>query len=240
MGWFDFLTKKGPSSDAIAKQVQKAKEPYAQPDYRRVAMDQLLKWDTDESLRGILDRFCVVVQSPHWDEEEKHWLVEEMVTRGDKVMPILQRFILERNEVNYALLAIKRIAKDQKIYRDLLILALNHRPPSDHRSVQGKQEIIAAMMELNDPSLEPLILPHLEDHSDDVQCLAISALAQSHSSEVKARLIDIIKNEDHSARVMRTAASVIAAQKFELPEGFQIAPILTEDYKVENGLLLHI
>jgi len=120
------------------------------------------------------------------------------------------------------------------------LYGLYRNPFTDDRSVQGKQEIIAAMMELNDPSLEPLILPHLEDHSDDVQCLAISALAQSHSSEVKARLIDIIKNEDHSARVMRTAASVIAAQKFELPEGFQIAPILTEDYKVENGLLLHI
>ena len=240
MGWFDFLTKKGPSSDAIAKQVQKAKEPYAQPDYRRMAMDQLLKWDTEQSLRGIMERFCVVVQSPHWDEEEKHWLVDELVARGDKTLPILKKFILERNEVNYALQAMERITKEKSAYRDILVEALKHRPPADHRSVQGKQEIIAAMMELNDESLEDLILPHLNDHSDDVQCLAISAVIKSHRPEVRDSLLKIIASEDHSARVMRTAAALICENKYELPDTLVLAPILAEDYKVEKNLLLRI
>ena len=62
-----------PDEKAIGKQVAKAKEPYAQPEYRRMAMEKLLEWDTQESLRGVLERFAVVVQSPHWDEDEKRW-----------------------------------------------------------------------------------------------------------------------------------------------------------------------
>ena len=36
-----------------------------------------------EALAAVLARFTVVVQSPHWDEEEKRWLVDELATRGE-------------------------------------------------------------------------------------------------------------------------------------------------------------
>ena len=81
MGIFGFFGKSAPSEKAIANQVQKAKEQYAKPEYRRVAMDKLLEWNTKASLKGLLGRFTVVVQSPHWDEEEKRWLVEEFVKK---------------------------------------------------------------------------------------------------------------------------------------------------------------
>ena len=112
MGLFDIF-KKTPNQSAIDKQVRKAKEQYAQSDYRRMAMDKLFKWDTDESLKGVLERFCVVVQSPHWDEEEKLWLVEEIVSRGDRMMPLLRTFILEKNEVNHALIACQKILNNK-------------------------------------------------------------------------------------------------------------------------------
>ena len=72
MGLFDIF-KSGPTSDSILGQIRKAKEVYAQPEYRRMAMEKLLKWGSEESLRGLLERFTVVEQSPHWDEDEKRW-----------------------------------------------------------------------------------------------------------------------------------------------------------------------
>lgn len=238
MGWLDIFGKKGPSEDAIAKQVRKAKEAYAQPDYRRMAMDQLLKWDTPESLRGILDRFTAVVQSPHWDEDEKRWLVEELVARGDKMLPILRRFILEKNEVNHALQTYRQIVKDDKVYGQMLIEALKNRPPSDHRSVQGKQEILAAMMELNTRDFDEYIIPHLEDHSDDVKCLAIDALAMSDKPEAREKIIALLSDDTHSARVLRAAAALAAAQKFKLG-ATELTEVLKEDFHIENGILVH-
>lgn len=240
MGLLDIFGKKGPSEEAILKQVRRAKEGYAQPDYRRMAMDQLLKWDTDESLRGILERFSVVVQSPHWDEDEKCWLVGQLVQRGERMLPILRRFILENNEVNYALQTFRQIVKDDDAYAALLIEALKTRPPSDHRSVQGKQEILAAMMELPSHDFDSLIAPHLDDHSDDVKCLAIQALSKSNKDEIKERIVAMLSDDSHSARVLRTAASVVQAQKFKVNDTLVLSEAVSEDFRIENGLLVRL
>jgi len=193
MGLFDIF-KSAPSSNAIANQVRRAKERYAQSDYRRMAMDKLLSWDTDEALEGILERFCVVVQSPHWDEEEKSWLVQEMVKRGEKVL-------------------------------------------SDHRSVQSKQEIIAALAELKTQSFDETLRPYLNDHSDDVQCAAINALASSGNEQTKSTLVDLLGSETHSARVLRCVASVISQKKFHVSEKNTLADVVKEDFRIEGGFL---
>lgn len=239
MGILDFFTS-GPSKDAILAQVQKAKEIYAQPEYRRMAMEKLLKWNTDESLRGLLERFCVVVQSPHWDEDEKRWLVDEFCKLGDKVKPILRDFILKKNEVNHALLAYRKIVNDDAAYKAILIEALKMRPPSDHRSVQGKQELIAAISEFDHNSFDDLLLPYLNDHSDDVQCAAIAALAASPNDEVKKSLIDLLKSEVHSARVLRSAAAVVAAQKIPVSDNVALSDAVKDDFMIKAGQLVRL
>src|SRR5271170_6675572 len=187
MGLLDFIKGK-PSPNAILSQVRKAKEVYAQPEYRRMAMDKLLKWGDDDSLRGILERFSVVVQSPHWDEDEKRWLTEELTKLGDRALPILREFILKKNEVNHALSAYRAIVNNDHAYEAFLIEALKIRPPSDHRSVQGKQELIALLSEFKEVPLADLLLPYLDDHSDDVQCAAIDALRAHLNDAVKQKL----------------------------------------------------
>ena len=117
MGLFDIF-RAGPSKEAILGQVRKAKEIYAQPEYRRMAMENLLKWGTAESLSGLLERFSVVVQFPHWDEEEKRWLVEELIKIGEQALPLLREFILKRNEVNHALLAFRKIVANDEAYKE--------------------------------------------------------------------------------------------------------------------------
>lgn len=238
MGFFDFF-KSGPSKNAILAQVRKAKEVYAQPEYRRMAMDKLIKWGNDESLVGLLERFCVVVQSPHWDEEEKRWLVEEYIKLGTKVEPILRDFILKKNEINYALMAYRQIV-DQRAYQQILIDALKSRPPSDHRSVQAKQEIIAAINELHDENFIDLILPYFHDHSDDVQCAAIDALSSHPPLKVTTSLIDLLKSDTHSARVLRAAANVLVTGKIPIGDNVKLSEVVAEDFAVKSGELVRL
>jgi hypothetical protein len=237
MGLFDIFKAK-PSKDAILGQVRKAKEVYAQPEYRRMAMEKLLKWGDDESISGLLERFCVVVQSPHWDEDEKRWLVEELVKLGQPVLPLLREFILKKNEVNHALLAYRNIVNDDQAYQVFLIEALQARPPSDHRSVQGKQELIALLGEFTAASLADLLLPYLDDHSDDVQCAAIDALASSSDEAVKAKLISMLASEIHSARVLRKAARVVCDQKMSVGQNIKLSDAVLEDFKISSGYLV--
>lgn len=238
MGLFDIF-KSGPTKENILSQVSKAKEVYAQPDYRRMAMDKLFKWGTKESHQGLLERFTVVVQSPHWDEEEKRWLVEEFIKIGDSMLPILHEFILKKNEVNHALLAYQKIATPEQ-YQQMLVEALKARPPSDHRSVQAKQELIAALGENPVPELKNLLLPHLNDHSDDVQCAAITVLAKVMDQEVKERLVELLSSEVHSARVLRTVANVIVNQRIALGDNVKLSEVVKEDFRIESGHLARL
>lgn len=237
MGIFDIF-KSGPSADSILGQVRKAKEIYAQPEYRRMAMEKLLKWNTDDSLRGVLERFCVVVQSPHWDEDEKRWLVDELIKLGDRAEPLLKEFIIKKDEVNHALLAYRKVAGDEN-YKKVLVEALAVRPPSDHRSVQGKQEIIAAMSEFEN-EFEELLVPYLDDHSDDVQCAAIDALATSNSPNAKVRLIELLNSDVHSARVLRRAATVIVNRRLPLGENVKLSEVVKEDFMIDDGHLVRL
>lgn len=239
MSLFDIF-KSGPTKEAILAQVHKAKEVYAQPEYRRMAMEKLLKWGTDESLRGLLERFCVVVQSPHWDEDEKRWLVDEMINLGDQAKPILREFILKRNEVNYALLAYRKIVADDNVYQNLLIEALNLRPPSDHRSVQGKQELIAAISDFEPAFFEEILLPYLDDHSDDVQSAAIDALSKSTNVKVATALVELLKSEVHSARVLRAAANVVSNKKIPVNENVKLSDVVMEEFMIEKGHLVRL
>ncbi len=239
MGLLDIF-KSGPTAEGILSQVRKAKEVYAQSEYRRMAMEKLLKWDTDDSLRGLLERFTVVVQSPHWDEEEKRWLVEELIKLKDRSKPILREFILKKNEVNHALLAFRKIVESDDAYKEILVEALNLRPPSDHRSVQGKQELIAAISEFEPQFYAELLLPYLDDHSDDVQSATIDALSKSDDCRVFAALKKLLESEVHSARVLRSAAHVIESKKIPVDSTLRLSDVVKEEYFIDNGHLVRL
>jgi hypothetical protein len=236
MGFFDFLKSK-PSKNAILGQVRKAKEIYAQPEYRRMAMEKLLSWGDNESLEGLLERFSVVVQSPHWDEDEKKWLKEEIIKLGKPVLPILKDWVLRKNEINHVVSAYRAIVHDDQEYKALLIEALKERPPSDHRTIQGKQEIIALLAELKDNNLTDIFLPYLDDHSDDVQAATIDAVQAINNDKIKDRLISMLTSDTYSPRILRKVASVICQQKILVGDK-KLCDVVLEDYKVQSGYLV--
>lgn len=238
MGLLDFF-KKGPSPDAIASQMRKAKEHYGQPEYRRMAMDKLLEWDTDESLKALLERWTAVVQSPHWDEEEKRWLVDEMVKKGERMIPILRDFLFEKNEVNHAIITLRRLVSDDQSYGKILIEALEKRAPNDHRSVQAKREIIAAIGDLNNKDLDTLFVPYLEDHSDDVQALVLESLSRTKDASIHEKMLKLLSSEEHSARVSRLAAKIVAEQKIPVAEG-ELSEAVREEFVIKDGFLTRL
>ena len=109
MALFGLLGGDKPTPKNISKLVNKVKERYAQPEYRRTAMEKLLSWSTPEALDAVLSRFTVVVQSPHWDEEEKRWLVEELAERGQPAKEALTRFLARENHIAFAAKALARL-----------------------------------------------------------------------------------------------------------------------------------
>jgi len=146
MAIFNFFSSK-PSSSAIEKQITKIKEVYGQSELRKAAMETLLKWNTQESIDGVVQRFDVVVQSPHWDLEEKKWLVDELVSRGEFAKKAIISYLDHSNSVGYAILALRRMVDEAELLA-IFSQALEKHSPEDYRFAQAKQELIIAIDEL--------------------------------------------------------------------------------------------
>jgi hypothetical protein len=240
MGLFGLFGADKPTPANIQKLVGRLREGYAQPEYRREAMEKLLAWGTPESLEGVCRRFAVVAQSPHWDEEEKRWLCDELAERGEPAREAIKRFLAKENAIAHASRALEKLESKERYTQDL-VEALTARPPEDHRSTQGKVELIAALGATQDPRVVEAILPYLDDHSDDVQCQAMDVLEQFAAVDAgKAalqRAVALVSDDARSARVLRHAAGLVARLHLPIDATKPLAPAVAEDYVVKDGTL---
>jgi hypothetical protein len=242
MGFLDGLFGGDKSSQKnIDKLVIRVKERYAQPEYRREAMEKLLALGTAEALTGVIQRFTVVAQSPHWDEEEKRWLVDELAERGEPAKLALRRFLKSADHIAFAATALGRLTQKDELVQDLMA-SLAARPPEDHRSTLGKTELVAVLADTGQVGVVLALVPYLDDHADDVQCAAIDAIERlwpnaSDRDAAKAKLQTIVTDDSRSARVLRHAANAMHRLGVEIDPTKALAPAVAEDFVVKDRKL---
>lgn len=236
MGLFDFFGGGKPNAKSIAKQKKRAKERYAQTDYREMAMEKLLEWGTAESLDAVLERFNAVAQSPYYDEQEKTWLSEKITELGEPGKQALVRFLAKSNEVAHAISALKNMCEANE-YHQFLVDALEKRPPEDYRSLQAKKELIKPLLESLTTENIDVLLPYLDDHNDDVQCAVIDAIVVAKASNLYPKLVEIIYDESRSGRVSRHAASSVSNENMKVDPRKALLPEVAEDFVVRDGRL---
>jgi len=245
MGLLDSIFGDKPTQKSIDKQVLRLKERYAQPEYRREAMDKLLSWGTPEAYAGLLVRFTVVAQSPHWDEEEKRWLVDELATRGEPAKLALQAFLAREDHVAFAAMALRKLSSSPEQWVQDMITALHARPAEDHRTTLGKAELVAQLKDGGGPEVVGAVLPYLDDHADDVQMATIDCIDHHHAgaddaakAQAAQRLRAIVADDARSARVLRHAAAAMARLKIAVDATRPLAPAVAEDFVVKDGALV--
>lgn len=246
MGFFSALFGGDKSSvGGVDKLVLRVKERYAQPEYRREAMDKLLALGTPESYAGVLKRFTVVVQSPHWDEEEKRWLADELATRGEPARAALKEFLNKEDHVAFAAKSLLKLSASKEAWLKDLLEALAARPPEDHRTSIGKAEMINQIKDGGDGTIVKAIVPYFNDHADDVQLAAFDA-AEHHavaaSEDDRVAMHDalraVIADDTRSARVLRSAAGCMSRMGVKVADTVPLPTAVAEDFKVSDGVLV--
>jgi hypothetical protein len=243
MALFGLFGSDKPTTQNIQKLVARLREGYAQPEYRRDAMERLIAFNTPEALLGVMQRFSSVAQSPHWDEEEKRWLVDELAHLGAAARAPLQLFLAKENHIAFAAKTLARLDSKDDYVSDL-IAALRARAVDDHRTSQGKAEIVAALGETGDARVVLAIEPYLDDHADDVQCVVVDMLekllakdAPNVDETVLAHFRAILADDTRSARVLRHTAGAVARLKLSVDVTKPLAPAVAEDFVVRDGVL---
>lgn len=214
----------------LEKAAKQVREAYAQPEYRRAAMDKLVEIGTEEAIAALLQRFTFNASGQIADESEKHDLVDQLATLGEPAKAPLMRFIRTEKNIAFPIKALLKILpKDEGIA--FLCETLKAYEPLDHRSTQAKATLVMSLSEVCGPEHAPVFVPYLDDHHDDVQFQAVVVLEKLKNPDVKDAIAGVCVGEAHASRVQRRAAQALADLKWPVKERYDaFNPELKRDY----------
>jgi hypothetical protein len=209
----------GPLSEKkIEKIVKLASNPFAQTDIRMREMHRLLEDGSDQALHGVLKRFSVNASGGIADEDEKKYLEDAVVNKGEAMLVSLRSYIQNEKQLSYALNAYKRIVGDEAATH-FFISVLNRHGPESYRATDAKLQLIWMLGgHLSDEEVLVCLLSFLEDHSDDVRWAVIDLLESAVDAQPEgAALIErcatslgqLLVEEVVSPRILQRAANIM-------------------------------
>lgn len=216
MGLLDVFKRGTP----VERALKDLREPYAQPDVRRAAMQKLLEIGTEEAYDALMVRFTFNSHGHIADESEKRELMDDLVRLGRPAVPAIQRYIKSNKQVSLPIRALSRILERAELLT-FLTETLTSFEPLDHRTTDQKRMIIDSLGDLASAAEAPLIAPYLNDHSDDVQMQAVEALDKLRNPETYDALAKICIGDAHAARIQRRAAMVLESAEHPVRGDFE-------------------
>jgi hypothetical protein len=235
VGIFDVLKRKSP----IEKLAKEVKEPFAQPEYRREAMEKLFKMGTEEAYQALLMRFTVSASGAIADEDEKRELVDRLVEVGEPALGPVKSFIKSQQKITFPVRALARMLPRQE-YVSFLMETLKQYDPLDHRSIEQKTTLLTTLGDQATPEQASLFIPYLEDHSDDVQFNTIVVLERLANPEAREPLAKVCAGDEHAPRIQRRAAEALHKLEWSVREHYdQFHPELKGEYLLgKKGVLV--
>lgn len=249
MGLMSLLGKGPLSEKKIAKISKLACNPFAQPDVRMREMQRLLDDGSDAALKGVLKRFDANAHGHIADEDEKKWLVEQVVERGEAFAAPLENYIRTSQKLSYALRAYTRL-KGSDAAVDFFVSVLEAYGPEDYRGLDAKLEIVWQLAEaLDNPRVLPALMPFIGDHSDDVAWAVLDLIDQAAdrnlvTSDVQAAAaaaLGIRVTDDATGpRILQRSAELLCKRSWSVPgdAADTLAPGLDDTYFLDKKRFL--
>lgn len=204
---------------SLQRTVDKALNKLAQQPDRWSAMEALRKDGTDEALYGLCRRFSVVSNKASEDEQEKQWVEEVLVGKGEVALGAIRRYLKNHAQLSFALKVLGQIVSRDKAL-EVIDELLAAEPPGYARDPERKLDVLRWLHEWSGGSgddMVPRVAPYLKDHAEDVRYFAAEALLRSDFKLVAPYLIAALINpEEEAGRLKRRLAEILAANKAPL------------------------
>lgn len=204
MGLKDLFSGGGNRSKSkVDKHVKVLTNPYTQSADRYHAMQQLLDDGSTEALVGLMKRFTMVATKSIEDEEEKGWAYRELSGLGTKVLPALEAFCIESDNVAWALRILEDVASEEQEWK-ILDAMLERHPPEYARDPKTKLQILTHVAEIDDPGVVEILLRYLADPDEGVRFFAVEQLLDIGDARAKLPLVERLGHKDEDSVRLRT------------------------------------
>jgi HEAT repeat protein len=231
---------------ALQRTIDKATNKLSQQADRWSAMENLRKDGSEEALYGLCRRFAIVSQKSSEDEQEKQWVVDVLVEKGEVAIGPLRRYLKNHAQIAFALQVLGKIVPKAKALEVIDELFASE-TPGYTRDPERRLDLIKWFGEWPQATAEdlvPRLAPYLKDHSEEVRYFAAEALAHHAIAEVGPQLVDALTNpEEEAGRFKRRLAELLAEHKVALGgkadavKGALTGPALA-GFAVQGGVLV--
>src|SRR5262245_19116995 len=175
---------------------------HAQSGDRLKSLEQLLDDGSDDAIYGLLRRFSFGYDKTIEDEHEKEWDESSLLGLGERVLPMLRRYMNDAESISWPLRILDKVGTPDQIYEALAELT-ERNEPGYVRDPTKKIQLLHFMGEHRHPRMSEMLLPFLEDMDEGVRFTTVESLLKQ-KNETAAReplLKHFIKAEEESGRI---------------------------------------
>jgi hypothetical protein len=235
MGLFDIFSKEKRGERALTANIQRVTNKYAQSGDRYRAMEALATDNSEDATYGLLRRFSMMYDKSIEDEQEKEWVFDTLVSKGESALPAVKRYLISAESVSWPLRVLQKIAPDKDAELGVVAEVLARHEPGYERDPTKKIQLIRHLGLMKNARVPELVLPYLEDMDEGVRFATVEALLACKNEEAaREKLLDLfVSDREESLRLRIRMAEGFAdlgwlvrghrnGVKDKLPEGFQI------------------
>lgn len=219
MGLFDVFDKDKRRKAAIERNTKRELQIYGQPDGRQKAIEALRDDGSDDAIYALLMRYTVRVEPGITDDEEKQWVLDILKEFGSRALPVIHRFIRQRDAVTWPLRAVAEIAGPREA-ATMVAELLDEMAEQYQREHTKKITLIKHLVELGvkDPELADTLVKFLDDMDGDTVIAAIEALgALDEQGRSRPAILDTLKERgEESARIRNLVFQVFAERAWDV------------------------
>ena len=230
---------------ALKKTIERATNKLSQSPDRWSAMEKLRDEGSDEALLALCKRFGFSYDKTIEDQDEKEWVVGVLASRGEPVLPILERYMMSATALGYPLAALARVGSPERALAvvDALLAA---EEPGYVRDPKKRIDIIEWLTEwdgVSDRQVVDRVVPYLVDFDENVRIKSIEAIAHNPDPSAAPALIEALVNPaEESKRIRQRIGEVLADNAMPLGERRDEVEKVTqnrlEGFSVQGDLLI--
>jgi hypothetical protein len=207
---------------------------HAQSPDRFAAMEKLRADGSEDALYSLAKRFSYVYDKTIEDEQEKEFVCDALVAKGEIAIPAVRRFAREAESLSWPLRVLERICTQQQLL-EIVDEILEREEPGYTRDPARKIQLLTWLGEWKGPPAAELakrIVPYLADFDEGVRFIAADALSHPDARDeatAKIPLLDaMIRPEEESRRIKVRCAEVLAECGWTITEKKElVAPLLS-------------
>ena len=227
---------------ALRRAMDKVNNKFAQSVDRFAAMEKLGKEGSDDSLYALCRRFSFKYDKTIEDQQEKQWVVDTLVSKGEAALPAVRRYMKEAQTLHYPLIVVGRVAPPA-VALEIIDELLASEPPGYTRDPERRADVIAWLGEWDEADAREVcrrVSPYLADFDENVRYKSVDTISlKPHSDAAEPLIAALVRPEEESRRLRVRIAEVLADNQWDLGERKSEVAALLEPGQPLAGFKMH-